>query len=198
MVLPGLPHNTSTRVPEGSRATAGIGCHGMVTWMDRSTTSWSQMGGEGVHWVGQAPFSARPHMFANIGDGTYNHSGSLAVRQSIAADVNITYKILFNNAVAMTGGQPVDGRLDVAALTRELEAEGARRIVVVSDEPDKFASTTGFAPGVTVRHRDDLDTVQRELREVAGVTVIVYDQICATKKRRERKRGTMPDPRGAS
>ena len=115
---PGCPHNTSTREPEGSRATAGIGCHGMVVWMDRSTTSWSQMGGEGVHWIGQAPFSARKHMFANIGDGTYNHSGSLAVRQSIAADVNITYKILFNNAVAMTGGQPVDGRLDVAALTR--------------------------------------------------------------------------------
>ncbi len=163
---PGCPHNTSTKVPEGSRATAGIGCHGMVTWMDRSTRSWSQMGGEGVHWVGQAPFSARPHMFANIGDGTYNHSGSLAVRQSIAADVNITYKILFNSAVAMTGGQPVDGRLDVAALTRELEAEGVRRIVVVTDEPGKFGATTAFAPGVTVRHRDDLDTVQRELREV--------------------------------
>ena len=190
---PGCPHNTSTRVPEGSRATAGIGCHGMVVWMDRSTTSWTQMGGEGTPWIGQAPFSNRKHMFANIGDGTYNHSGSLAIRQSIAADVNVTYKILFNSAVAMTGGQPVDGRLDVAALTRELEAEGARRIVVVSDEPDKFASATALAPGVTVRHRDELDTVQRELREVSGVTVIVYEQMCATKKRRERKRGTMPD-----
>jgi indolepyruvate ferredoxin oxidoreductase len=191
---PGCPHNTSTRVPEGSRATAGIGCHGMVVWMDRATTSWTQMGGEGVPWVGQSPFSARPHMFANLGDGTYNHSGSLAVRQAITAGVNITYKILFNGAVAMTGGQPVDGQLDVPALTRELAAEGAKRIVVVSDDPAKHAGATGLAPGVTVRHRDELDTVQRELREVAGVTVIVYEQTCATKKRRERKRGTMADP----
>ncbi len=191
---PGCPHNTSTRVPEGSRATAGIGCHGMVTWMDRSTTSWAQMGGEGVPWVGQAPFSRRAHMFANLGDGTYNHSGSLAVRQAITADVNITYKILFNNAVAMTGGQPVDGGLDIPALTRELAAEGAKGIVVVSVDPAKFAAGTGLAPGVTVRHRDELDAVQRELREVAGVTVIVYDQMCAAKRRRERKRGKMPDP----
>jgi len=191
---PGCPHNTSTRVPEGSRATAGIGCHGMVVWMDRDTNSWSQMGGEGVHWVGQEPFSIRTHMFANIGDGTYNHSGSLAIRQAIAADANITYKILFNSAVAMTGGQPVDGRLDVAALTRELDAEGVTRIVVVSDEPGKFAGAAGLASGVTVRDRGELDAVQRELREIAGVTAIVYDQVCATKKRRERKRGTMPDP----
>ncbi|WP_042884928.1 indolepyruvate ferredoxin oxidoreductase family protein [Cupriavidus necator] len=191
---PGCPHNTSTRVPEGSVATAGIGCHGMVVWMDRSTTSWSQMGGEGVHWMGQAPFSKRTHMFANLGDGTYNHSGLLAVRQSIHAGVNLTYKILFNSAVAMTGGQPVDGQLDVPAMTRELAAEGARQIVVVTDEPDKYKGVSNLAAGVTVRHRDELDTVQRELREVSGVTVIIYDQACATKKRRERKRGTMVDP----
>ncbi|MCO4891668.1 indolepyruvate ferredoxin oxidoreductase family protein [Cupriavidus sp. WGtm5] len=191
---PGCPHNTSTRVPEGSAATAGIGCHGMVVWMDRSTTSWSQMGGEGVHWMGQAPFSKRNHMFANLGDGTYNHSGLLAVRQSIHAGVNMTYKILFNSAVAMTGGQPVDGQLDVPAMSRELAAEGARQIVVVTDEPDKYKGVANLATGVTVRHRDELDAVQRELRDVNGVTAIIYDQACATKKRRERKRGTMADP----
>ncbi|MCW5259342.1 indolepyruvate ferredoxin oxidoreductase family protein [Verminephrobacter eiseniae] len=192
---PGCPHNTSTRVPEGSIAMAGIGCHGMVTWMDRSTTSWTQMGGEGVPWIGQAPFSKRKHMFANLGDGTYHHSGLLAVRQSINAGVNLTYKILFNSAVAMTGGQPVDGgQLGVPAMSRELAAEGARQIVVVTDEPAKYQGVTDLAPGVTIRHRDELDTVQRELREVDGVTVIIYDQACATKKRRERKRGTMAEP----
>ena len=191
---PGCPHNTSTRVPEGSIAMAGIGCHGMVVWMDRSTTSWTQMGGEGVPWMGQAPFSKRAHMFANLGDGTYNHSGSLAVRQSINAGVNITYKILYNSAVAMTGGQPVDGQLDVPGMTRELASEGAKRIVVVTDEPQKYAVVKDLAPGVTIRHRDELDAVQRELRVVEGATVIIYDQACATKKRRERKRGTMVDP----
>jgi len=192
---PGCPHNTSTKLPEGSIAMAGIGCHGMVTWMDRSTTSWTQMGGEGVPWIGQAPFSKRKHMFANLGDGTYNHSGLLAVRQSINAGVNLTYKILFNSAVAMTGGQPVDGgQLSVPAMARELASEGARQIVVVTDEPANYEGVTGLPPGVTIRHRDDLDTVQRELREVDGVTVIIYDQVCATKKRRERKRGTMADP----
>ncbi|MGN5479296.1 2-oxoacid:acceptor oxidoreductase family protein [Cupriavidus basilensis] len=191
---PGCPHNTSTKVPEGSVATAGIGCHGMVVWMDRSTTSWSQMGGEGVHWMGQSEFSKRKHMFANLGDGTYNHSGLLAVRQSIHAGVNMTYKILFNSAVAMTGGQPVDGQLDVPAMSRELHAEGVRQIVVVTDEPEKYKGVANLATGVTVRHRDELDTVQRELREVSGVTSIIYDQTCATKKRRERKRGTMVDP----
>ncbi|MFP4890226.1 indolepyruvate ferredoxin oxidoreductase family protein [Paraburkholderia sp. EG304] len=191
---PGCPHNTSTRVPEGSLATAGIGCHGMAVWMDRSTTSWSQMGGEGVSWMGQAPFSKRSHMFANLGDGTYNHSGLLAIRQSVNAGVNITYKILFNSAVAMTGGQPVDGQLDVPGMTRELAAEGVKRTVVVTDEPEKYAGVTDLAPGVTVRHRDALDDVQRELRELEGATAIIYDQVCATKKRRERKRGTMPDP----
>jgi indolepyruvate ferredoxin oxidoreductase len=188
---PGCPHNTSTRVPEGSMAMAGIGCHGMVTWMDRSTSMWTQMGGEGTPWIGQAPFSTRTHMFSNLGDGTYNHSGILAVRQSIAAGVNITYKILFNSAVAMTGGQPIDGGgLGVGAMTRELEAEGVKRIVVVTDEPENFDGATDLARGVVVRHRDALDEVQKELREVTGVTAIVYVQMCATKKRRERKRGT--------
>jgi indolepyruvate ferredoxin oxidoreductase len=187
---PGCPHNTSTKVPEGSKAMAGIGCHGMVTWMDRSTTSWTQMGGEGTPWIGQAPFSTRRHMFANLGDGTYNHSGILAIRQSLAAKVNVTYKILFNSAVAMTGGQPIDGGgLSVAAMTRELEAEGVRRIVVVTDAPDNYADATGLAPGVTVHHRSQLEAVQIELSAAEGVTAIIYEQECATKKRRERKRG---------
>jgi indolepyruvate ferredoxin oxidoreductase len=191
----GCPHNTSTRVPEGSRAAAGIGCHFMATWMDRSTVTFSQMGGEGVSWVGQAPFTHEKHIFANLGDGTYFHSGLLAVRQSIAAKVNITYKILFNDAVAMTGGQPIDGTLRVPELTRELDAEGAKKIVIVTDEPEKYAGApVALAPGVTVRHRDELDAVQRELREIEGCTVIVYDQVCATEKRRRRKRGTMATP----
>lgn len=185
---PGCPHNTSTKVPEGSQAMAGIGCHGMAAWMDRAT-AWAQMGGEGAPWVGQAPFSTRPHMFANLGDGTYNHSGFLAIRQAVSAKVNITYKILFNSAVAMTGGQPVDGGLDVASMTRELEAEGVRRIDVVTDAPENYAAVTRLAPGVKVHHRSALDAVQRELREVEGVTALIYDQVCATKKRRERNRG---------
>ena len=191
---PGCPHNTSTKVPEGSTAMAGIGCHGMVTWMDRSTTMWTQMGGEGTPWIGQAPFTTRQHMFSNLGDGTYNHSGILAIRQSIAAKVNITYKILFNSAVAMTGGQPIDGGgLSVGAMTRELEAEGVKRIVVVSDEPEQFEGSKDLAAGVEVRHRDALEEVQKQLREVPGATAIVYVQMCATKKRRERKRGTRED-----
>jgi len=190
----GCPHNTSTKVPEGSLAMAGIGCHFMVTWMDRATVGFTQMGGEGVPWIGQAPFSKRAHMFANLGDGTYYHSGSLAVRQSIAAGVNITYKILYNDAVAMTGGQPVDGILTVPQMTRELEAEGAKQIVIVTDDPDKYNVPMALAPGVTVRHRDELDAVQRELREVAGCTVLIYEQTCATEKRRRRKRGKLVDP----
>jgi indolepyruvate ferredoxin oxidoreductase len=187
----GCPHNTSTKVPEGSRAVAGIGCHYMVNWMDRSTATFTQMGGEGVPWVGQSPFTTEKHIFANLGDGTYYHSGLLAIRQSLASHVNITYKILFNGAVAMTGGQPVDGQIDVAATTRELEAEGVRRIVVVSDEPERYNAGMKLAEGTTVHHRDELDAIQRELREVPGVTVIVYDQTCATEKRRRRKRGTL-------
>ena len=193
----GCPHNTSTKVPEGSRAVAGIGCHYMAVWMDRSTVSFSQMGGEGVSWVGQAPFTTENHIFANLGDGTYYHSGLLAVRQAIAAKVNITYKILFNDAVAMTGGQPVDGTMKVPEMTRELDAEGAAKVVVVTDEPEKYEEhdDRGAArAGVTVHHRDELDAVQKQLREIPGCTVIVYDQTCATEKRRRRKRGTMEDP----
>ncbi|HVQ04250.1 MAG TPA: indolepyruvate ferredoxin oxidoreductase family protein, partial [Burkholderiaceae bacterium] len=190
----GCPHNTSTRVPEGSLAMAGIGCHFMAVWMDRATVGFTQMGGEGVPWVGQAPFTKRPHMFANLGDGTYYHSGFLAVRQAIASGVNITYKILFNDAVAMTGGQPIDGVLTVPQITRELEAEGAKRVVVVTDDPGKYNAPVNLAPGTTVRHRDDLDAVQRELRDIEGCTILVYDQTCATEKRRRRKRGKMVDP----
>ncbi len=193
----GCPHNTSTRVPEGSRAVAGIGCHYMTVWMDRSTTTFSQMGGEGVSWVGQAAFTTDTHVFANLGDGTYYHSGLLAVRQAISSKVNITYKILFNDAVAMTGGQPVDGTLKVPEMTRELDAEGAAKIVVVTDEPEKYEDVdiaSRLAKGVTVHHRDDLDAIQKRMREIAGCTVIIYDQTCATEKRRRRKRGTMVDP----
>jgi indolepyruvate ferredoxin oxidoreductase len=190
----GCPHNSSTKVPEGSRALAGIGCHYMALWMDRDTETFTQMGGEGASWIGQAPFSKTNHVFQNIGDGTYYHSGSLAIRAAVAAGVNITYKLLYNDAVAMTGGQPVDGPLDVLSLTRQLDAEGVKKIVVVTDEPEKYPTAGGFAPGVTVRHRDDLDAVQRELREVPWVSVMVYDQTCAAEKRRRRKRGLMEDP----
>ncbi|BBK38737.1 indolepyruvate ferredoxin oxidoreductase [Allostella sp. ATCC 35155] len=190
----GCPHNTSTRVPEGSRAVAGIGCHYMAVWMDRDTETFTQMGGEGASWVGQAPFSNTKHIFANIGDGTYFHSGYLAIRFAVASKTTITYKILFNDAVAMTGGQRHDGDLNVPAITRQVHAEGVRRIAVVTDEPDKYPLGVGFAPGVTIHHRDDLDAVQRELREWPGVSVLVYDQTCAAEKRRRRKRGTMVDP----
>jgi indolepyruvate ferredoxin oxidoreductase len=190
----GCPHNTSTTVPEGSRALAGIGCHYLAQFMDRSTATFTQMGGEGVPWIGQAPFTETPHVFANLGDGTYTHSGILAIRAAVAAKVNITYKLLFNDAVAMTGGQPIDGGLTVPRLTRQLAAEGVERIVVVTDEPDKYPSTVDFAAGTAVRHRDDLDAVQRELRDIPGVTAIVYDQTCAAEKRRRRKRGRFPDP----
>ncbi|CAN5914796.1 indolepyruvate ferredoxin oxidoreductase family protein [soil metagenome] len=193
----GCPHNTSTKVPEGSRAVAGIGCHYMAVWMDRSTVTFSQMGGEGASWIGQAPFTTDKHVFANLGDGTYYHSGLLAVRQSIAAKVNVTYKILFNDAVAMTGGQPIDGTLKVPEMTRELDAEGAVKIVVVTDEPEKYQEAdiaSRLAKGVTIHHRDELDAIQKQLREVEGCSIIIYDQTCATEKRRRRKRGTMVDP----
>ncbi len=188
----GCPHNSSTKVPDGSRAVAGIGCHYMVTWMDRSTSTFTHMGGEGVPWVGQAPFTAEKHIFANLGDGTYFHSGLLAIRQSIAAKVPITYKILYNDAVAMTGGQPVDGILSVARITRQLEAEGIEKMVIVAANPEKYAEIIDLAPNVPVRHRDDLDAVQRELREYPGVSILIYDQVCATEARRRRKRGKMP------
>ena len=192
----GCPHNTSTKVPEGSRAMAGIGCHFMSIWMDRSTVGFTQMGGEGVPWVGQQPFSHDQHMFANIGDGTYFHSGILAIRQSVAAGVNITYKILYNDAVAMTGGQPVGERPEghsVVQIAQSMRGEGAQRIVVVTDEPDKYRGVT-LVEGVQVFHRDELDRIQREMREIQGTTVIIYDQTCATEKRRRRKRGTLVDP----
>ena len=188
----GCPHNTSTRVPESSRAVAGIGCHYMVTWMDRSTSTFTHMGGEGVPWVGQAPFTREKHIFANLGDGTYFHSGLLAIRQAIAAKVPITYKILYNDAVAMTGGQPVDGILSVARITRQLEAEGIDKMVIVAAEPEKYAEITDLAPNIPIRHRDDLDAVQRELRDYPGVSILIYDQVCATEARRRRKRGKMP------
>ena len=191
---PGCPHNTSTRVPEGSRALAGIGCHYLAQFMDRSTARYTHMGGEGASWIGESKFSKRDHVFQNIGDGTYFHSGLLSIRAAIAADVNVTFKILYNDAVAMTGGQAVDGALTVPVITRQMQAEGARRIVVVTDEPEKYGARSGLAPGATVHHRRELDAVQRTLRTIAGVTVLVYDQTCAAEKRRRRKRGKFPDP----
>ena len=216
----GCPHNTSTKVPEGSRAMAGIGCHFMALWMDRSTSGFTQMGGEGVPWVGQQPFVNEQHVFANLGDGTYFHSGILAVRQSVAAGVNITYKILYNDAVAMTGGQPVGERQAVTSIdgqgsaqglhageagstaasghsvlqiAQSMKAEGAVRISIVTDEPEKYEGAD-VVSGVAVFHRDELDRIQREMREIKGCTVIIYDQTCATEKRRRRKRGTLVDP----
>ena len=191
---PGCPHNTSTRVPESSRALAGIGCHYLAQFMDRSTARYTHMGGEGASWIGESKFSKRDHVFQNIGDGTYFHSGLLSIRAAIAADVNVTFKILYNDAVAMTGGQAVDGALTVPVITRQMQAEGARRIVVVTDEPEKYGARSGLAPGATVHHRRELDAVQRTLRTIAGVTVLVYDQTCAAEKRRRRKRGKFPDP----
>ena len=193
----GCPHNTSTKVPEGSRAMAGIGCHFMSIWMDRATVGFTQMGGEGVPWMGQQPFSNETHMFANLGDGTYFHSGLLAVRQSIAAGVNITYKILYNDAVAMTGGQQVGERPEghsVVQIAQSMRAEGAVKITIVTDEPEKYDGVTGLPSGIAIQHRDTLDAVQREFREIKGTTVIIYDQTCATEKRRRRKRGTLVDP----
>jgi indolepyruvate ferredoxin oxidoreductase len=190
----GCPHNTSTRVPEGSRATAGIGCHFMAVWMDRKTSTFTHMGAEGAPWIGQAPFTSEKHIFANLGDGTYFHSGLLAIRAAVAAKVSMTYKILYNDAVAMTGGQRHDGPLDPAMISRQIAAEGVKPIVVVTDEPEKYPHGTNWAPGVTVRHRDELDQVQRELREVSGVSALIYDQTCASEKRRRRKKNEFPDP----
>ena len=215
---PGCPHNQSTKVPEGSCALGGVGCHLMAVSMGRSTVTISQMGGEGAAWLGVAGHSGTQHVFANLGDGTYFHSGILAVRAAVAAfhspppgplpagggdggslrsnieGKGITYKILFNDAVAMTGGQPLDGTLTVPQLTRQLAAEGVEHIVVMSDEPEKYASVADFAPGIRIRHRDELEKTQRELRETPGVTALIYDQTCAAEKRRRRKRGRFPDP----
>ena len=190
----GCPHNTSTKVPEGSRAMAGIGCHFMALFMDRSTETFTQMGGEGIPWLGQAAFTGEEHIFTNLGDGTYYHSGIAAIRSAVASGVNITYKILFNDAVAMTGGQPHDGPLSPWQISQQVHHEGVSKIIVVTDEPNKYPTGTNWAPGVTIRHRDEIDRVQRELRETAGCSVLIYDQTCAAEKRRRRKRGTFPDP----
>lgn len=190
----GCPHNSSTVVPEGSRALGGIGCHYMVTWMDRKTDTFTHMGGEGVTWSGQAPFTDEKHVFQNLGDGTYFHSGSLAIRQSIAAKVNITYKILYNDAVAMTGGQPVDGTLTVPDIAHQVRSEGVKTIVVLSDDIEKWSDRSIFPTGVEFYDRAELDAQQKRLREVEGTSVLIFDQTCAAEKRRRRKRGKMPDP----
>ncbi|POA99221.1 indolepyruvate ferredoxin oxidoreductase [Chromobacterium sinusclupearum] len=191
----GCPHNTSTKLPEGSRAVAGIGCHYMAHWISpENTKTFTQMGGEGITWLGQAPFTTTKHIFTNLGDGTYFHSGILAIRAAVAGKVNITYKILYNDAVAMTGGQHVDGYLDVPMMTRQLAAEGVKRIVITSDDPDKYKHAQGLAPGIDVFHRRELDRVQRELRDTEGVTILIHDQTCAAEKRRRRKRNEFPDP----
>lgn len=188
----GCPHNTSTRVPEGSRAIAGIGCHYMAGWMDRSTATFSQMGGEGATWIGQAPFTEAEHVFQNMGDGTYAHSGVLAIRAAVAADVNITFKILFNDAVAMTGGQPVEGRLTVPNMVGQLQAEGVKPIYVLSDHPEKYHGDNTLPPNVEIRHRREIEVAQVELRERKGVSVLIFDQTCATELSRKRKRGQAP------
>jgi len=190
----GCPHNSSTHIPEGSRAYAGIGCHFMAQWMDRDTEGYTQMGGEGANWVGEHHFSTRGHVFQNLGDGTYNHSGILALRAASASKANITYKILFNDAVAMTGGQPNEGELTVPIVAAQVAAEGAKRVVIVTDEPDKYSSQINWPLGTTIYHRSELIEVQKELAEIPGMTVMIYDQTCATEKRRRRKRGLFPDP----
>ncbi len=190
----GCPHNRSTLVPEGSCAFGGVGCHLMAVTMERRTLTISQMGGEGATWIGMAEHAGPSHVFANMGDGTYFHSGLLAIRAAVAAGVNITYKLLYNDAVAMTGGQPVDGHLSVPELTWQIAAEGVGRIVVLADDPRKYPRATAFAPDVQVLPRDRLDAVQRELRQTSGVSVLVYDQTCATEVRRRRRRGTLPMP----
>ncbi|MBO6824892.1 MAG: indolepyruvate ferredoxin oxidoreductase family protein [Sneathiella sp.] len=190
----GCPHNRSTKVPEGSKALAGIGCHFMASWMDRDTNYLIQMGGEGVNWVANSKFNGEKHVFQNLGDGTYYHSGILAIRQAIAAGTNITYKILFNDVTAMTGGQPADGPVDVRSIAHSLRAEGITRIALLSDDIDKF-DPADFPKGVTFNDRTSLDSIQRELREIPGVTALIYDQACATEKRRRRKRGLLEDPK---
>ncbi|MGB1257945.1 MAG: indolepyruvate ferredoxin oxidoreductase family protein, partial [Thiolinea sp.] len=190
----GCPHNSSTKVPEGSRALAGIGCHYMVQWMDRDTATFSHMGGEGAAWIGQSPFLSEQHVFVNMGDGTYFHSGLLAIRAAVGSKVNITYKILFNDAIAMTGGQPVDGQLTVSQLAHQVVAEGVMRTVIVTDNLAQYTTAllAELPVGVDVFHRDELDEIQKSLRETTGTTVLIYEQMCATEKRRRRKRGTLP------
>ncbi|MDO6479419.1 indolepyruvate ferredoxin oxidoreductase family protein [Shimia thalassica] len=189
----GCPHNTSTKVPDGSKAASGIGCHVMASWMDRETVGYAQMGGEGVPWVVASKFNGGKHIFQNLGEGTWYHSGSLAIRQAVAANTNITYKILYNDAVAMTGGQPVDGPVSVDGIAQTCAAEGVGRIALVSDDISKF-NKADFPAGTTFHPRESMDAVQRELRDIPGVTVLIYEQTCATEKRRRRKRGKMDDP----
>ncbi|SMO55326.1 indolepyruvate ferredoxin oxidoreductase family protein [Paracoccus laeviglucosivorans] len=189
----GCPHNTSTRLPEGARAYAGIGCHYMVQWMDRDTVGFTHMGGEGANWIGEGPFSKRPHVFQNLGDGTYNHSGSLAIRAAIAAGANITYKVLFNDAVAMTGGQPNEGGLTAPQIVRELQAMGVSPVIAVYDEKEEI-DRTQFPDGLRFEERAAMLAVQKELEQVTGVSAIVYIQTCAAEKRRRRKRGKFADP----
>lgn len=190
----GCPHNSSTVVPDGSRAYAGIGCHYMVQWMDRSTEGFTQMGGEGVNWIGEEPFSKRDHVFQNLGDGTYMHSGSLAIRAAVVANANITFKLLYNDAVAMTGGQPIDGGVSVQQMANQIAAEGVQKIAIVSDEPEKYSRSSGLPSGTSIHHRDTIQNVQKDLRNYKGVSVLIYDQTCAAEKRRRRKRGLYPDP----
>src|SRR5580700_5987980 len=191
----GCPHNTSTKIPEGSRAMAGIGCHGMALSVpSRRTATITHMGGEGANWIGQAPFTSETHIFQNLGDGTYTHSGLLALRAAAASGVSITYKILYNDAVAMTGGQPLEGQLTVPQITQQVWAEGTKRLAIVSDDPGKYPAKDYFPQGATVHHRREMDQLQRELRETKGLSVLIYDQTCAAEKRRRRKRGLYPDP----
>jgi indolepyruvate ferredoxin oxidoreductase len=190
----GCPHNTSTRVPEGSHAIAGIGCHFMSAWMGRNTATYTQMGGEGATWIGHAPFSDTEHVFQNLGDGTYAHSGSLAIRAAVSAGVNITYKILYNDAVAMTGGQPVEGSLTVGQVAHQLVAEGVKPVLIVTDYPEKYAGGYDRPSGVSIHHRRELDNLQLELREKPGVSALIYDQACAAELRRKRKRGLIETP----
>ncbi len=189
----GCPHNTSTKVPDGSQALAGVGCHYMATWMDRDTGGLTQMGGEGTDWIGLSRYTTMPHIFQNMGEGTYFHSGYLAIRQAIAAKADITYKILFNDAVAMTGGQPVDGSISVPQICQQMLGEGVQRVVITTDDPDKYQGVA-LPSGIAVHHRHELDRVQRELREIKGVTILIHDQVCAAEKRRRRKKGAFPDP----
>ncbi len=189
----GCPHNTSTKVPEGSKALAGIGCHFMASWMDRETSSLIQMGGEGVNWAASSKFTGNGHIFQNLGEGTWYHSGSMAIRQAVAAGTNITYKILYNDAVAMTGGQPVDGPASVQAIAHSLRAEGVQKIILVSNDPEQFKSTE-FPEGVIIHHRREMDPLQKQLREIPGVSALIYEQTCATELRRRRKRGQAETP----
>ena len=190
----GCPHNTSTKLPEGSRAGGGIGCHVMAMWMDRETLTFATMGAEGTHWIGESPFVETDHIFQNLGEGTYYHSGILGIRAAVAAEVNITFKILYNDAVAMTGGQPVDGPLTIPQITNTMIWEGAKKVVIVTDEPEKYKGAKNLGAGVTVHHRKDLDYIQKQFREIKGLSVIVYDQTCAAEKRRRRKKNEFPDP----